>query len=477
MKSLSSYKRNCELLQEQNKELQGEKQKVVYQLQSLFVLYNKQKGMIEKLENVKTTAETDKKSYKERLEDLEREKKRARAEQSRESEKAIARYKLMAEEMEQKVQVLEKRITAAEEASHAATLAEKDLREELKRREKNLLEAEYTLEITRSKLEGEIELIAKQKDQLKQANKVLENKLELAQRENERQAEDTQRLHRELTKLTYANDELSDEVQRWRRRCNASQKLEREERKVNDSYDTANTQRLAAIEKKLEKILRYQDISEQKVQEESVEESQNDEGENLEGVLKDLTAQILDKEELQNENVVKRFKLDQIQLDDKENEYKNLLKAMGALYFANRYSKMIQPLFVAWKEKLQEKINDVKEMEELQDEEELKDSKADRKSPLDHKKDSEAEDELDNRYPADEDFLGKNAKREVIKSLKADEDWERELESNEKYEDEIMPNFGDVRTAKKARSDQDVRDYMDYADIDDELIDEDIDQY
>eukprot|EP00826_Nyctotherus_ovalis_P004923 TRINITY_DN11093_c0_g3_i1.p1 TRINITY_DN11093_c0_g3~~TRINITY_DN11093_c0_g3_i1.p1 ORF type:complete len:219 (-),score=73.03 TRINITY_DN11093_c0_g3_i1:150-761(-) len=197
----------------------------------------------------------------------------------------------------------------------------------------------------------------------------------------------------------------------------------------------------------------------------------------LEGVLKDLTAQILDKEELQNENVVKRFKLDQIQLDDKENEYKNLLKAMGALYFANRYSKMIQPLFVAWKEKLQEKINDVKEMEELQDEEELKDSKADRKSPLDHKKDSEAEDELDNRYPADEDFLGKNAKREVIKSLKADEDWERELESNEKYEDEIMPNFGDVRTAKKARSDQDVRDYMDYADIDDELIDEDIDQY
>jgi len=416
-------------------------------LQSLFVLYNKQKATIERLESAKGIAETEKKSYKERLEDLEREKKRIRVEQSKESEKAIARYKSMAEEIEQKIQILEKCLSTAEEANHKLTLSEKDLKEQLKRKEKDLLESEYRLEIAKAKLENEIELLTKQKEQLKQTNQILEKKIELAQRENERHTEEIQRMHKELVKLTYSNEEFRDEVRRLRRKCNASQKLEE------DSYDIPNTQRLTAIEKKLETILRYQDLKKVK---ESIEESQNEEGENLERVLKDLTTQILDKEELRNENIIRMFELDQIQLEDKENEYKNLLKSMAALYFANKYSKMIQPLFNIWKEKFQEKFKET---------EEIKTSSMNKEDQKQFSK--ENKDELEIDYTED--------KRDVIKTLKADEIWERELELNKK--EEVVPNFEDVRGYKKARSDQDIREYMEYQDMEDEFLDEDFEQY
>jgi hypothetical protein len=434
MKSIEMHKRNCELLQEQNNELQNEKQKVVYQLQSLFVLYNKQKAAIERLGSAKGIAETERKSYKERLEDLEREKKRARMEQSKESEKAIGRYKSMAEEMEQKVQILEKRLTSTEGANHSLTLSEKDLKEQVKRKEKDLLEAEYTLEMAKSRLEGEIELLIKQKEQLKQINQTLEKKLELVQRENERQTDEIQRMHKELVKLTYSNEELGDEVRRLRRRCNIPQEAEEE------TYDLPNTQRLAAIEKKLETILRHQNKPE-----ESIEESQNEEGENFERVLKDLTAQILDKEELQNENIIRLFKLDQIQLEDKESEYKNLLRAMAALYFSNRYIKMIQPLFNIWREKFQEKFKETEEVKTLT-------------------MNKEEEKQFSEENMED--------KRDVIKTLNADEDWERELESNER--EELVPTFEDIRGYKKARSDQDIRDYQN---IEDEFMDKDFEQY
>jgi hypothetical protein len=43
------------------------------------------------------------------------------------------------------------------------------------------------------------------------------------------------------------------------------------------------------------------------------------------------------------------FKLDGIQLDDKVNEYKNLLKAMGALYFANKHTRIVAYIFHHWR--------------------------------------------------------------------------------------------------------------------------------
>ena len=132
--------------------------------------------------------------------------------------------------------------------------------------------------------------------------------------------------------------------------------------------ETPRMQKLSEIEKKIELILKsnkldYKPIDKREKGEElnkvvdndnqSLEQNNDD---NVETMLKDLTAQILDKAEVQNLYIKKDFKLDQIQLNDKPNEYKNLLRAMGALYFSNKYKLIMVSLLRHWRERLNEKI-------------------------------------------------------------------------------------------------------------------------
>ena len=106
-----------------------------------------------------------------------------------------------------------------------------------------------------------------------------------------------------------------------------------------------------------------------------------------ENVLKKLTKKIMTKPELQNSTYIiyiyiyiiyiqytlvhvrGLFKLDGIDIEDKSNEYNNLLKAMGALYFANKHTRLLAHTFNNWRnlthERMQLKLNEmVQEYEE-----------------------------------------------------------------------------------------------------------------
>ena len=338
--------------------LTNENGRVCNQLELLFSLYNKQKTTIERLENIKKNFESEQKTYNEQIEQLEKEKEKLRIDQIKETEATSTRYKVVSEEMEQRLKALENRLTTIEEEKHKLTLSNIDLKEQLRVKEKKVVELEYSLENTKYKLEREIETLTRQKTQLTQDNRHLEKKLEAAQKETERHAEEEKKMHKEIVKLTYSNEELSDEVQRWKRKCNATKNIGRKD----DLIDTPNTQRLAEIEQKLEIILKHQknnsNISRAKSPEHESQNTEEDEDEeSLEELLKNLAGQILEKDELKNANIIKMFKLDQIQLNDKENEYKNLLRAMGGLYFANKYNKLTRILFATWKERWEQKAN------------------------------------------------------------------------------------------------------------------------
>lgn len=359
-KQLEIYKRNYESLQQQSARLSSENQRMLNQLQSLFSLYNMQKATIETL---KKTAEAERKALKEQTD----REKRLRAEQLAESETHVARYKSVAEEMEQRLQSLESRLTSVEEEKHKLILVNIDVKEQLRNKEKRVLELEYCLESTKTKLEREVEALARYKEQSMKDKRYLEKQLETAQKEAERQTEEGRRLHKEVVKLSYSNEELAEEVRRWKRKYSAARTTERRD----DSIGSPNTQRLAEIEQKLEVILKNQrnDSSasrvraEQSPEQESQNTEEDDDEESLEELLKNLAGQILQKDELKNANIIRMFKLDQIQLNDKENEYKNLLRALGALYFANKHSKLLHPLFSHWKEKWRQKTDNVNSVE------------------------------------------------------------------------------------------------------------------
>ena len=147
--------------------------------------------------------------------------------------------------------------------------------------------------------------------------------------------------------MTYLNSDLEQQL-----------KINQSKNFNNQGYKTPKMKRLDEIEKKLETIITNQKTGTSANKKESYEEVKNqdeDEEDDMEGMLKDLTAQILDKKEVKNNHIIRDFKLDQIQVDDKEHEYKNLLKSMGALYFANKYGHLIPILFNCWKEKYHEK--------------------------------------------------------------------------------------------------------------------------
>jgi hypothetical protein len=336
-----------------------EKQQVLQQLQSLFVLYNKQKGMIEQLEREKVKDE-EWGGWKERVQELERENDVLRLGQSKEIEVLAVKHKAMMQETERRIEELQSKISRAEDEKHRLTRSETELKDQVRDKEKKLAEMEYKLESTKSRLEHEVSLAVKQKEQFKQENILLQKKLAMEQKDDQKHIGNERELRREIARLTYSNEELTEELGRWKKKCtNYRSQAGRVDSEVNDR----SVDRLAKIEKKLETILKHQEP-------ENAEDSEEEKS--MDGMLKSLTLQILEKEELQNAHLINMFKLDQINIEDKQNEYKNLLKAMAALYFANRYGKIVPTLFECWKHKFQERA-EVEEIEEQDNEAEMED--------------------------------------------------------------------------------------------------------
>eukprot|EP00826_Nyctotherus_ovalis_P028867 TRINITY_DN22759_c0_g1_i2.p1 TRINITY_DN22759_c0_g1~~TRINITY_DN22759_c0_g1_i2.p1 ORF type:complete len:134 (+),score=62.57 TRINITY_DN22759_c0_g1_i2:590-991(+) len=118
--------------------------------------------------------------------------------------------------MEQWLQSLESRLTSVEEEKHKLILINIDIKEQLRNKEKKVLELEYCLETTKTKLEREVEALIRHKEQSVKDKRYLEKQLEMAQKEAERQAEEGRRLHKEAVKLSYFNEELTEEVRRWK---------------------------------------------------------------------------------------------------------------------------------------------------------------------------------------------------------------------------------------------------------------------
>lgn len=353
----------AESLQRDNFLLLREKEQVVRLLQSLFGIYTRQKRVIQKLNVTVNESESELKECEDKIKFLQ-ENERMKLSQGQELEILKIRHKSEVDILRQKLKDLEDRLLLLEDEKHKLALSELELKDQLQKRSKKSVEAEHLADLAKSKLQHEINALSKHKEQLVQDNRSLESKLSLLGRENERLAEETQRLRKEVSKLTFANEELTDQLQRRKLRTSKESAL-----RLDRVAETPRMQRLAEVERKLEAVLKLQRRSRDgKNNEEELEgtgekdhkESAEEEEGNLEDMLRDLTAQILDKDELQNPNIVRKFKLDHIELENRENEYKNLLRAMGALYFTNRYKAMLPFLFSHWRDLLYEKLEEEK---------------------------------------------------------------------------------------------------------------------
>eukprot|EP00826_Nyctotherus_ovalis_P039496 TRINITY_DN3803_c0_g3_i1.p1 TRINITY_DN3803_c0_g3~~TRINITY_DN3803_c0_g3_i1.p1 ORF type:complete len:513 (-),score=157.19 TRINITY_DN3803_c0_g3_i1:615-2153(-) len=190
-------------------------------------------------------------------------------------------------------------------------------------------------------------------------------------RELEDYREEKKRLRKEITDLTFTNDELQERVAYYQRKYkNAISDYEEELiRKQNGEGALRSDQtlkKLMEIEEKLSNInVAVREVSEEDSKQEDVDTEKllEEDPENIEknltsyqlqkgkgkNLLKKLTRKILQKEELKNAHIQNLFRLDEIDLKDRENEYENLLKAMGALYYANRKVKLTSEFFNYWK--------------------------------------------------------------------------------------------------------------------------------
>eukprot|EP00826_Nyctotherus_ovalis_P043910 TRINITY_DN4687_c0_g5_i1.p1 TRINITY_DN4687_c0_g5~~TRINITY_DN4687_c0_g5_i1.p1 ORF type:complete len:440 (+),score=121.39 TRINITY_DN4687_c0_g5_i1:260-1579(+) len=346
-----------ESLQRENCQLLREKEQVVKQLQLLFGIYTRQKRVIQKLDATVSESESELKEREDKIKFLE-ENERVKLSQGQELEILKVRHKSEIDILRQKLKDLESKLLILEDEKHKLALSELELKDQLQKHSKKNVEAEHLANLAKSKLQHEINALSKHKEQLVQDNRSLESKLSLLSRENEKLVEETQRLHKEVNRLNFTNEELTDQLQRWRLKASKGSIL-----KLGRIIETPRMQRLAEIERKLEAIIKHQRKNNeeelQKTEENAHKESAEEES-NLEDMLRDLTAQIMDKDELQNPNVIRKFKLDQVKLEDRENEYKNLLRAMGALYFTNRYKAMLPFLFSHWRDLLYEKLEEEK---------------------------------------------------------------------------------------------------------------------
>lgn len=344
-------------------------------------MYNQQKKTIEELKEFKSDGENEKRKLIEKIELLEKANSKLKADLNKEAEHRNDALKAQAREMEsleRKLAEKEKDVQGWEEERHEWSLAEKDFKEQLKQKEKKIIELEHDVELKKAKASQDISLLTQQKDQLSQEVKTLQKKLDIEEKENENWTQEERKLRKQVTQLTFANEELNEKIAHLQKKIN---KVEASSEEEASSRDNVPLDRLAEIERKIETIATLQktgsksklrDAQPEAEPEELKEESENntekqaeqEEGQNQEEqnenaqdqeiMLKQLTSQILQKEELKNDHISKFFKLEKIQLEDKANEYKNLLKSMGALYFANHYGNIAATIFNHWKEVYQD---------------------------------------------------------------------------------------------------------------------------
>lgn len=248
---------------------------------------------------------------------------------------------------------------------------EQELGEENLRLQKRVADLEVAADARASQSKSEAKKVMEEKDRLAFELEEWHGKCDRLNRELEDYREEKRRLRKEITDLTFTNDELQEKVAYYQRKYkNAISDYEEElVRKQNGEGALRSDQtlrKLMEIEEKLSNInvaarevseedSKQEDVDTEKLLEEGSEnfeknltsyQLQKGKGKNL---LKKLTRKILRKEELKNAHIQNLFKLDEIDLKDRENEYKNLLKAMGALYYANRSAKVISDFFNLWK--------------------------------------------------------------------------------------------------------------------------------
>ncbi len=254
---------------------------------------------------------------------------------------------------------------------------EQELKDENTRLLKHVAELEAMAEVQHNQYKAELTKLDEEKMRLLHEVDELRTKYDDSHTTVETQRETEKALRKEISRLTFANDELTEKIAYYQRRYkNAISEYEDEIAKKRVSEISAREdltlRKLSDIEQKLANLhvvlsptreeipAAAEEESHGRVDTEKLLEGDSESFENklenyqkykgkTDNILRKLTRKILEKEELQNSHVRELFKLDDINLDDKANEYKNLLKAMGALYYANRPTKLVAGLFSYWK--------------------------------------------------------------------------------------------------------------------------------
>ena len=162
-KQLELCKRNNITLQNQSSQLLIEKQQVVAQLQSLFIVYNKQKKDMEELRSKNDNNDIIQKFNNEQLALLKEENIQLKRDYERKLDDAKAKYNSELNDAQQKIESLNKKLSYIEDEKHRLVLSESTLKEQLSIKKRRLNQIEYSLDSKQSKLEHEIVILEDRK--------------------------------------------------------------------------------------------------------------------------------------------------------------------------------------------------------------------------------------------------------------------------------------------------------------------------
>lgn len=401
---ITDFKNFIERVILHNEELKVECSNLLRQLKQLYLLYNglkkmKIKGASGGEEKKEREIETEI-TLKERIMFLERELKGMKERDAEGRKKQNQEFARDMEKLKEEVEIKERERKRAEEEKNMANDTIEKLRHEIEALNSKIAEIMASSDEKKITISEEAMKLKIENVKLTLTLKTCQEKLEWSEKERIMLSEKNRDYEKNLSNLSYNKKEQQPPLPH-------SEQKEKE-----PMNDPQTLEKLAVIEKKLSLLLSYstthknkqrhhhkqnriyQDqqlgIGDKPYKEEDESEGEGepegnnqDEGESdsleeelryptekgaSKSVLKHLTQKILKKPELNNKHIVKLFKLDQISLDDKANEYKNLLKAMGALYFANKHAKLVAFLFGRWKECTKGIIRREEDEEEEQEE-------------------------------------------------------------------------------------------------------------
>lgn len=251
---------------------------------------------------------------------------------------------------------------------------EDELNEQIEVLQRKLVESTSECEQSKMRYKAEVKRMQEENDILTQEIKTWKQRFEAEHREKTNLEEEEQKLRKEITKLSFTNDETNEKLMHMQRKyenamnefLDESRRRQIEEKSVKEDW---TIKKLEDIEEKIAGLhvaLTPQKETEIPEEDKGVDteslldecsESFEQKLENYQkhkgtsdNLLKKLTEKILKKDELHNNYISGLFKLQDIKLDDKANEYKNLLKAMGALYYANKNAQFAANAYSHWKD-------------------------------------------------------------------------------------------------------------------------------